>query len=80
MLFQSLSTKIFAKKKTTVEWGAVFILCIYGGIILGRVGIPNVYQILTAMQYSLFFYLGILFRRMNSARYVNCAVFLGGGG
>lgn len=79
VLFQSLSTKIFAKKKTTVVWGAVFILCIYGGMILGRVGIPNVYQILTAMQYSLFFYLGMLFRRMNSARYVNCAVFLGGG-
>lgn len=30
------------------------------------------------MQYSLFFYFGMLFRRMNSARYVNGAVFLGG--
>lgn len=80
VLFQTLSSKIFAKKKTTIVWGVVFALCIYGGMILGRVGVPNFYQILTAMQYSLFFYFGMVFRRMNSARYVNGAAFLGGGG
>lgn len=79
VLFQALSSKILAKKKTTIVWGFVFAVCIYGGMILGRVGVPNFYQILTAMQYSLFFYFGMLFRRMNSARYVNGAVFLGGG-
>ena len=56
VLFQALSSKILAKKKTTIVWGFVFALCIYGGMILGRVGVPNFYQILTAMQYSLFFY------------------------
>lgn len=79
VFFQALSSKIFEKKKTTIVWGIVFALCIYGGMILGRVGFPNFYQILTAMQYSLFFYFGMLFRRMNSARCVNGAVFLGGG-
>lgn len=78
VFFQAFSKKIFAKKKTTIVWGVIFVFCLYIGIFLVRNGVPNFYQILTAMQYALFFYLGILFRRENFSKYICYNAFLGG--
>ncbi len=78
VFFQYFASKIFSNTKTTGVGGVLFILCWYAGAFLEKMGVPNIYQLLTAMKYFLYFYLGMLFRKRDFLERIRANVVLGG--
>lgn len=77
VFFQPLANRIVVEKNKYLVCAALLFLY-YLSTMMSFVHILNVFQILTALQYALFFYLGIVFRRSDTSKYITWKV-LGGG-
>lgn len=78
VIFQILSKRITTERKNIVCFFLLFLFCFYFGTALSMLKVPNFFQLKTALIYFLFFYLGIVFRRTDTRRYVTWRVFWGG--
>lgn len=77
-IFQPLTKRITLQQKNEYLFLAAFLFLYYLSTVMSVLHVPNAFQILTALKYSLFFYLGIIFRRTNTKKYISWKV-LGGG-
>lgn len=78
VFFQPLADRITVQRKNICLFLTAFLLLHYLPTVLSVVHVPNVFQFLTALRYALFFYLGIVFRRTDTRKFITWKV-LGGG-
>ena len=78
VFFQPLADRITVQRKNICLFLTAFLLLHYLPMVLSVVHVPNVFQFLTALRYALFFYLGIVFRRTDTRKFITWKV-LGGG-
>lgn len=64
-IFSFLDQVVDFKKASTLLCGITFLMSYYASLLLSRSGTPNIWQILKALQYLLFFYLGMCMRKMK---------------
>ena len=78
VFFQPLADRITVQRKNICLFLTAFLLLHYLPTVLSVVHVPNVFQFLTALRYALFFYLGIVFRKTDTRKFITWKV-LGGG-
>ncbi len=78
VFFQPLADRIAVEQKNKYLVCAAFLFLHYLSTMMSFVHVPNIFQILTALRYALFFYLGIVFRRTDTSKFIDWRV-LGGG-
>lgn len=78
VFFQPLADRITVQRKNICLFLTVFLLLYYLPTVVPIANILNVFQILTTFKYFLFFYLGIVFRRIDTRKYITWKVFCGG--